>query len=73
MNFKIVDGNRDYLNRKNEFVDLYNDQSITVPEIIKKLSISINEYKILREMCIEEDLIVLRKRGGNKKRSRRND
>ena len=68
--FKVVDGNRDYLNRKEEFVDLYNDKSLTVPEVIEAMGVSVNEYKILREECFEEGLIVLRQRGGNTKRKR---
>lgn len=70
LNFTVVDGDRDYLNCKDEFVELYNGRSCTVPELIEKLGITINEYKLLRDECARENLVVLRQRGGNTRRKR---
>ena len=70
LNFTVVDGDRDYLNCKDEFVELYNGGSCTVPELIEKLGITINEYKLLRDECARENLVVLRQRGGNTRRKR---
>ena len=62
MNFRVIDGDDDYLEKVPEFVYEYNRNYLTIPKLCEKLDLSINEYRKLRKHCIEEDLITLRRR-----------
>ena len=57
---KVIDGNNDYLLRKNEFAELYNNTTISVREIQKRLKLTLSQYRKLRKECEEAGLINLR-------------
>ena len=57
---RVVDGNTDYLLKKDEFIKLYNNEDISVKEIQKRLKLSLVQYRQLRKKCIEEGLLKLR-------------
>ena len=61
MNFKIINGNNDWLKQVDNFVELYNDITINSKTIISKLKLTVNEYRQLRKHCINEGLITPRK------------
>lgn len=67
MNFRIIDGDDDYLEKVPEFVEEYNRNYLTVPKLCEKLDLSINEYRKLRKHCLEEGLIILRRRQNKRK------
>lgn len=67
MNFNIIDGNDDYLNKLPEFVEAYNSNRLSIPELREELDISQGDYRKLRKAAIEENLITLKTRGRKKK------
>lgn len=67
---RIIDGNNDYLMQKEEFAAYYNDRTIPVKELQKKLQLTLQQYRNLRKECHEEGLIQLR-RANNKKKERK--
>ena len=67
MNFRVIDGDDDYLEKVPEFVEEYNRNYLTIPKLCEKLDLSTTEYRKLRKHCIEEDLITLRRRQNKKK------
>ena len=69
MNFNIIDGNDDYLNKLPEFVEAYNGNKLSIPELQQELNITNSEYRKLRKAGIEENLITLKRRGRKKKRT----
>lgn len=66
MNFNIIDGNDDYLNKLPEFVEAYNGNKLSIPELREELDISQSDYRKLRKAAIEENLITLKTRGRKK-------
>ena len=66
MNFNIIDGNDDYLNKLPEFVEAYNSNKLSIPELREELDISQSDYRKLRKAAIEENLITLKTRGRKK-------
>jgi hypothetical protein len=68
MNFRVIDGDDDYLEKVPEFVEEYNRNYLTIPKLCEKLDLSVTEYRKLRKHCIEEDLITLRRRENRKKK-----
>ena len=69
MNFNIIDGNDDYLDKLPEFVEAYNSNKLSIPELQQELNINNSEYRKLRKAGIEENLITLKRRGRKKKRT----
>ena len=69
MNFNIIDGNDDYLDKLPEFVEAYNGNKLSIPELQQELNITNSEYRKLRKAGIEENLITLKRRGRKKKRT----
>lgn len=69
MNFNIIDGNDDYLNKLPAFVEAYNSNKLSIPELQQELNITNSEYRKLRKAGIEENLITLKRRGRKKKRT----
>jgi hypothetical protein len=69
MNFNIIDGNDDYLDHTQEFIELYNNPEITVPKIREKLDITLSTYRKLRKHCIENKLVSKRKSHRPRKRT----
>ena len=67
MEFHIINGNDDYLNKTPEFAEEYNKGELSVPKLKEKLNLTNNEYRKLRKHCIEEGLITLKKKGRRKK------
>ena len=67
MNFNVIDGNDDYLEKLPEFVYEYNRGYLSVPKIIEKLDITRGEYRKLRRTSLEEGLITLKRKGNKKK------
>ena len=67
MNFNVIDGNDDYLQKLPEFVYEYNRGYLSVPKIIEKLDITRGEYRKLRRTSLEEGLITLKRKGNKKK------
>ena len=66
MNFNIIDGNDDYLDKLPEFVEAYNGNKLSIPELREELDISQSDYRKLRKAAIEENLITLKTRGRKK-------
>lgn len=60
MNFRVVDGDDDYLNLVPDFIRLYEDLSISIPMLQEQLGINRQVYKKLLKHCKEYDLITLR-------------
>ena len=60
MNFRVVDGNRDYLDLLPNFIKLYNDPDIKAKDIPFLLDINQKEYLNLRKEAISEGLLNLR-------------
>ena len=71
MNFNIIDGNDDYLDKLPEFVEAYNGNKLSIPELQQELNITNSEYRKLRKAGIEENLITLKRRGRKKKKTYR--
>ena len=71
MNFNIIDGNDDYLDKLPEFVEAYNGNKLSIPELREELDISQSDYRKLRKAAIEENLITLKRRGRKKKKTYR--
>ena len=69
LNFNIVDGNNDYLDLVPTFTELYNDKSIKVAEIKRRLGLTKNSYNQLWKYCKEECLITPRRKPNRKKPS----
>lgn len=67
---RVIDGNNDYLLRKEEFAEQYNNRTISVKELQKKLQLTLQQYRNLRKECYEEGLIKLR-RANNQKKERK--
>ena len=63
----VIDGNRDYLKVKDDFIRLYNNDNIPVKNIPKKLGITLQQYRLLRKECVEEGSIELRQHFRKKK------
>ena len=61
MNFRVIDGDDDYLELVDDFIQLYNHSSINVNEICEVLGVPYNIYCKLRKYCVEEGLIILRR------------
>ena len=57
---RVVDGNTDYLLKKDDFIKLYNDKNIPVKEIQKRLKLTLTQYRKIRKECIDEGLLKLR-------------
>ena len=60
MKCKVIDGDRDYLERVPEFVELYNNKNIKVATIKKRMKLGQAEYRGLFRHCREEGLLNLR-------------
>ena len=60
MNFKIIDGNDDYMNLLPEFSRLYNDKRVPVLDIRKRLGINQKQYSNLRREANNAGLINMR-------------
>ena len=69
MNFNVIDGNDDYLQKLPEFVYEYNRGYLSVPKLIEKLDITRGEYRKLRRTSLEEGLITLKRKGNKKKQT----
>ena len=69
MNFNIIDGNDDYLEKLPMFVEAYNGNQLSIPELKAELDLSPGDYRKLRKAAIEENLITLKRRGRKKKRT----
>ena len=67
MNFNIINGDDDYLQRVPEFVELYNANYLSVEKIIETMQIRRTTYRKLRKYCLEEGLINLRRKPNKKK------
>jgi hypothetical protein len=67
MNYRVIDGDDQYLERVPEFIKLYENRQYTVPDILEEMNIPRNIYKKLRKHCIEENLIRLRRKPNKKK------
>ena len=44
MNFKVIDGDRDYLKLADEYARLYNNHKIPVKEIQERMNLSQNKF-----------------------------
>ena len=67
MNFRIIEGNDDYMDKLPEFVEAYNSNKLSVPDLRKELDLSRNDYRKLRKHCFEENLVTPKTRGRRKK------
>ncbi len=68
---RVIDGDRDYLLKKEDFIKLYNDRSFTVKDIRRELDLSLQEFRLLRNRCNEEGSITLRPSGRSRKPKRK--
>ena len=66
MNFTITSGDNDFLNKEEEFIQLYNAGEITTRKIIERLDLTRNEYRKLRKKCLQEETIIKRRPGPKK-------
>ena len=60
MNFNIINGNDDYIQRADEFAKYYNNHDMRINEIKQKMGLSENAYEKLRKYCKENHMIKLR-------------
>lgn len=68
MNFRIVEGKDSLWDRADEFMEYYNDYSISITKLIEKMGITRNQYRRLRNYCDKNGWIVLRRRSPNQKK-----
>ena len=66
--FRIVEGNDDFLEKVPEFVRLYNNHDIKIVDLRKRLNISRGLYRRLLKYCVDEKLLTLRRQGRNVKK-----
>ena len=67
MNFTIVDGNDNYLDKAEEFSKLYNNKKIRIADLKKRLEINTCTYNKLLRYCKETNLITPRRKPYRKK------
>ena len=71
MNFNVIDGDRNYLQKTEAFVEEYNRNYLSVTKLCEKLNITRNEYRKLRKHCVEENLITLKRKPNKRKKTYR--
>ena len=57
MNFKVIDGDRDYLKLADEYARLYNNHKIPVKEIQERMNLSQNKHYRLLAYCREHRMV----------------
>lgn len=60
MNFNIINGNDDYIQKAEEFARLYNNPRIPVVKIREKMNLNHNTYRKLLKYCKENKMVKLR-------------
>lgn len=69
VNFRIIENAPPkYMERYDEFVELYNDHSITIQEIGQILGWSTNVFEQAKEQALADGRISLRKPSGNRRK-----
>ena len=70
--FRIVENAQpEYLEKYEEFVELYNDKNITVKDIRKELGFNMAQYNLARQKALSEGLIKNRLTSNDKRLGRR--